>query len=140
MSSDPLFPTSLLDSVGEGMTVIDEHGRRLGTVARVHLGEPEAAPADVDQEDVGLEEVVLTPLANPGGSGTTEPSVPLVDVDEDMPEEMREELLRAGFIVVEGPDVHGIARYVSANHLVEVTGDTVRVRTAPHLRSTGAPG
>jgi hypothetical protein len=34
----PIFPTSPLESVREGMTVIDELGRGLGAIVRVRLG------------------------------------------------------------------------------------------------------
>ncbi len=87
----------LIDQVREGMTVVDVADERLGTVAYVRRGDPRAVAP---------------------ASGDDEPAVP---------EPERSELLRCGFIKIEGPDLSDTDRYVKGDRIAAVSGDTVRL-------------
>ena len=123
----PPFPTSPLERVREGMAVIDERGRRLGAVVQMRMGYPQAVTAPADPTDVSPARAVVAPVT--GGTtafGTTTP----VGLAPDLPDELRQELLRAGYIEVVGPGVSGLARYIHGDRIAEVTGDAVYLRPA----------
>jgi hypothetical protein len=46
----------------------------------------------------------------------------------DLPDEFRLELLRAGYIEVDGPGLTGVQRHLPGDHLAEVVGTTVRLQ------------
>jgi len=134
MTNNPLFPNSLLERVREGMAVVDARGTRLGTVVRMRLGYPQAVSADADQDDVRPLGVVVGPVTGgTTGFGVATPLQPLltgVDAPE-MPDEVRLELLRAGYLEIDGPGVRGLARYIHGDQIADVSGKTVRLRPLP---------
>ena len=123
-----LFPTSPLERVREGMAVIDERGRRLGAVVQMRMGYPQAVTAPADPTDVSPARAVVAPVGTGGTTafGTATP----VGLAPDLPDELRQELLRAGYIEVVGPSVRGLARYIHGDRIAEVTGDAVYLRPA----------
>jgi hypothetical protein len=138
VNTTPPFPISPLEAVREGMAVVDEHGHPLGKVARVRLGYPEAteparddAPSPADLR-VGI---ILAPLENPGGTTSFGAATPFarggVEHDPDIPDELRLELLRTGYIELDTSGLRGPARYVHGDQIAEVSGDTVRLRPLP---------
>jgi hypothetical protein len=130
MSNTSLFPVSPLESVREGMTVVDEHRHRLGTVGYVQLGYPSAVEADKAPPEGLHVGVVVAPLQASGGTTAFGAAMPFFGHgldDPELPDEFREELLRAGFIRVDGSTLHGPLRFVAGDHILEVSGDTVRV-------------
>ena len=130
MSDKSIFPVSPLESVREGMDVVDSQGRRIGTVARVRLGYPEAVTAEGEEvDDRPPVAVAASPSADniqPVAAAVPVPSEGLSD--PDLPQELREELLRAGFIEVHAPGLKGPARYIHGDEIAGISGDTVRVR------------
>jgi hypothetical protein len=131
MSSTPLFPVSPLERVREGMAVVDEHGRRLGRVASVFMGYPDAV-APTTQDDRGPVGLVIAPLENTGGTTSIGAVVPYVvrriQNDSEIPDELRLNLLRAGFIELDAPGLRGPARYIHGDEIREVADDVVRVK------------
>jgi hypothetical protein len=111
VTHNPLLPISPLESVREGMDGVDARGRRLGTVVGVRLGYPQAVATDADQPDLGPVRVVVGP-EGPGGSTSYGVATPflIAQVEPEMSDELRLELLRAGNIEVDGPEVRGLAR------------------------------
>jgi len=115
------------------MEVVDQHGRRVGTVGRVHMGYPEAVTPDEGDgvlEGVGL---VVVPAENTGGSTAYGVATPLLFTDRefdalDLPDELRAELRRTGFIELTDPRLRGPARYIHGDWITEVDGNTVRIR------------
>ena len=104
-----------IDTVREGMNVVDLSDKHIGKVVFVKLGDPEAVTQrgadDLDTPDFleGVREAFR-------GS-------------DDVPRERAEELFRVGYIEVDPPGL-GRNRYFAADEIDSVDGDTVRVSTA----------
>jgi hypothetical protein len=145
MTQDPILPTSLLERVREGMTVVDASGKHLGLVARVQQGDPQAATTRGEQPLVGDPGVIATPSTGTGGAlgvGIAAPRLGEQPLGPDVPDQLSRELFRTGFVEVDGPDLHGPARYVPGDRIAEVTGDTLRLQpigTAPPVTATVTP-
>jgi hypothetical protein len=135
VSSTPLFPVSPLERVSEGMTVVDEEGNRLGRVGRIFLGYPDAVEPSIDVLTPDALGLIVAPLENPGGTTSVGAAVPYVvrhlQNDPDLPDELRQELLRAGYIELDTPGRRGAARYIHGDQVIDVTDDVVRVRRRP---------
>src|ERR687883_119181 len=116
-NGESVFATTPLELVREGMTVIAAAGRRLGTVDRLQMGDPEGATTAGNE-----------PSPGPGGLGPLWGS----DIDGlgDVPDQLRAELRRVGFIRVDGPDLKGAERFIPGDRVAQVAGDTVRLRPA----------
>jgi len=116
--------------VREGMTVVDANGERIGPVEYVQMGDPEA---------------VTTAGEGPEPSWPIALGDALVDkFDEpDVPEPLRSQLLRYGFIKIDGPgpDFFDTDLYVRADAITEVSGDTVKlsVRKERLIKEGGSP-
>ena len=140
MRQEPVFPSSPLERVREGMTVVDESGRRLGTVARLRLGDPQAVTTRGEAPAVGDAGVIAAPATGTGGALGVGVAAPLLGdhpFGPDVPDQLTRDLLRAGFVEVDGPDLRGPARYVPGDRISEVTAETVRL--GPDPAATTAP-
>ncbi len=131
MSQASPFQPTQLELVREGMAVQDETGRRLGRVARVGMGDPQAITT---QGSVGPGDgagVIAAPLASTGGSTGLGGGAPFLgesgDVP-DVPEQLANQLRRVGFVELEDSDLEGAARYIPGDRVLDVTDDTVRVQ------------
>jgi hypothetical protein len=103
---------SLIERVYEGMRVVDSTGNDVGRVEMVKMGDPEAMTARGNR--IGPAEGI-TPL----DSDYNEPEVP---------QPIRDDLLRVGFIKVDGANLFDTDRYLRADVIEAVEGDTVRIR------------
>ena len=103
---------SLIERVYDGMRVVDVDGHDIGKVEMVKMGDPEALTARGNR--VGPATGV-TPL----DSDYNEPEVP---------QPIRDDLLRVGFIKVDGAGLFDSDRYFRADVIESVDGDTVRIR------------
>lgn len=116
-SNEAPFNTSAIERVREGMTVIDAAGETLGTVEYVQMGDPDAATTHGSTQ---------TPLGSqlPKSviSGATEP---FFGDEPEVPEPVRSQLIRHGFIKVDNPGLLGSDRYVRGDHIREVSNDKV---------------
>jgi hypothetical protein len=91
------------------MTVLDASGAQLGKIVRVHMGDPEAVSTIAG---VTVRLTVGTPV--------------WFDAElHDVPEPMRRHLLRAGFVEVEGPGMHGAERFIPGDRVSKVSGEMV---------------
>jgi|SRR6266536_5127133 len=122
MSQDPLFTSGVahaspIELVHEGMTVVDSAGKKVGTVEGLKMGDPGAATEQGNElQDQGL----LGDIAEALGGDEREP---------DVPGPIRTRLLRSGYIKVDSPGfLIETDRYVAADQIASVTGDTVRLR------------
>ncbi len=95
--------------VREGMTVRDAAGAGLGTVERVKMGDPEAITTDgnVAPQSGGFVADVLTAMFG----------------DIDVPEPKRSQLLRYGFIRVDGAGLTDTDRFVRGDKIQQVQGE-----------------
>lgn len=86
---------------------------------------------------VGL---IIAPLPNTGGTSGAGVGYPyVVDRilnDPSIPDELRLELLRAGFIELDAPGLDGPARYIDSDQVAEVAADVVRLRSVHHVPTT----
>lgn len=98
----------VINQVQEGMRVVDATGEELGNVEYIKMGDPGAATvSSATQTDPGLIQALL---------GTGEP---------DVPEPLRSRLLRFGFVKIDGKGWIDTDRYVTADLIGRVSGDTV---------------
>ena len=107
--------TSAMARVQEGMRVVDAMGEDLGKVEYLQMGNPEAVTTEGDER---------RPRDLVGGvveRAFHEESEP------DVPDPLRTELQRTGYLKIGGHGLVGKARYVSSERVSAVTGDTVRL-------------
>ena len=104
-------------AVQEGMLVVDATGENVGKVAYVKMGDPDA---------------VTTQGNEPTATGLTERLAEVVapDGEPDMPEPLRTNLLRTGFIKIKGHGLFAKDHYVSIERVRDVSGDEVRLDVA----------
>ena len=118
------FPDRIPQRINEGMTVYDRDGEVVGIVQVIYFG---AASEEAIQRVLHPEEA---PAAGEGESNWSP-----FDAD-NVPKELRARLMRQGYIVVEGPDLTGVKRYIGPEQIEgvfpqEVEGsmnDAVRLR------------
>ena len=96
--------------IREGMRVIDATGEEIGTVEVVRMGDPQAMSLGPD-------------------AGTEDRIVEWVD-EPDLPASLRARLLRTGFIKVDVKGLFKGSRYVAAEEIDSVSGDTVTLAIA----------
>jgi hypothetical protein len=105
-----------IEMVREGMTVVDSMGDKVGKVEGIKMGDPEAATEQGNElQDTGI----LGDLANAVFGDEREP---------DVPGPARARLLRSGYIKVDGGFLIETDRYVPADMIASVDGDTVHLR------------
>jgi hypothetical protein len=88
-----VFPVSPLESVREGMTIVDAQNRPLGTVTHVFPGSPNAVTTNENDLASGQVGMIIAPLENTGGTSTVGVAFPwVVDGmlnDTELPDELR---------------------------------------------------
>ena len=105
-----------IEMVRDGMTVVDSMGDKVGKVEGLKMGDPEAATEQGNElQDTGI----LGDLANAVFGDEREP---------DVPGPARARLLRSGYIKVDGGFLIETDRYVPADMIASVDGDTVHLR------------
>jgi hypothetical protein len=98
----------IINQVHHGMRVVDASGEEIGNVEDIKLGDPRAATVSpASQPDPGLIAAFF------GG------------VEPDVPEPLRSRLLRFGYVKVDGKGWIDTDRYITADKIASVTGDTV---------------
>jgi hypothetical protein len=98
----------IINQVQEGMRVVDANGEELGRVDHLRMGDPEAATVDT---------------AQPGDEGLL--GAFFGDAEPDVPEPLRSRLLRSGYVKIDGKGWLGTDRYVTADAIGNVAGETV---------------
>ncbi len=118
MKDEPVFPSQPMERVHEGMAVVDAAGKRLGTVGLFKMGDPEAVTVAGNDPSSAAVAGTGASLGSALGIASPEPRVP---------EPLRRDLLRVGFIKLDGADVPEDARYILADRVDHVSGDTVHL-------------
>ena len=104
-----------IEMVREGMTVVDSAGEKVGKVEGLKMGDSEAATDQGNElQDTGF----LGDIAEAFGGDEREP---------DVPGPARARLLRTGYIKVDGGFLIETDRYVPADRIASVQGDTVHL-------------
>lgn len=101
-----------IDQVREGMRVLDDAGEDLGKVEHVRMGDPEAVTVGAEKSREGG---IIQDIAEAFGA----------EGEPDVPEPLRSRLLRGGYFKIDGKGWIDTDRYVSSEHIANVTGDTV---------------
>lgn len=121
MPQDPLFTSnvthaSAMELVHEGMTVVDSAGEKVGTVEGLKMGDPGTTTEQGNEfQDQGF----LGDVAEVFGD----------EREPDVPGPVRARLLRTGYIKIDSPGfLIETDRYVPADQIASVSGDTVRLR------------
>jgi hypothetical protein len=110
---DPIHHMSPIEAVQEGMEVYDQAGNKVGKVEFVSMGDPEAVTTEGNE------------LREPGLIGRVGMALFGDEREPDVPDPLRAELLRMGFIKVDGPGFIGDDRYVRSDQIQSVSGDKV---------------
>jgi hypothetical protein len=116
VQSNTPFDSDPLVNVHEGMHVVDSGGREVGRVQYVQMGDPEAVTT-AGQDDRPRDDLITT-VANAVFPDEREP---------DVPEPLRSQLRRSGYIKIDGPGLLDTDRYVPSTHVSEVAEDRVRL-------------
>ena len=107
--------TSAMARVQEGMRVVDAAGEDLGKVEYLQMGDPEAVTTE------GHEHRPVDLVGRVMERALPEESEP------DVPDPLRTELQRTGYLKIGGHGIGGRARYVSSEHVSAVSSETVRL-------------
>jgi hypothetical protein len=100
MEEGEVFQPRPIDRVREGMIVVDAAGEELGIVAYVRRSGSQAVTTEATAD---------------------------TEHEPKGPEPERSELVRSGFIKVDGSVLAGAERYVKSDRIAEVSGNTVRL-------------
>lgn len=111
-------PTGLMEQIREGMRVIDADGKEVGKVDYVQMGDPQAITTEGQELDAP--DTFLDDLAGAFGA-RDEPRIP---------EPMRHEALRIGYIKIDAKGFFAADRYALATMIGAVENDAV-ILTVP---------
>jgi hypothetical protein len=103
-----------IEYVHKGMRVVDAVGDDIGTVDIVKMGDHQAATI---QGEADTYDSMTDRLATVFGW----------DNEPDLPPQLAAHLLRVGFIKIDTKGLFSKNRYVAADHIAGVSGDTVRL-------------
>jgi hypothetical protein len=108
----------LLSKIQNGMKVYDLAQHEIGTVEYVQFG-------DEDPLRPGVETASANPAqTQPNGSWLVEGLTDLFSPD-DLPETLKDRLLRYGFVRVDAPGLFNADRYIFPNQIQSVDGNRV---------------
>lgn len=124
-------PASIIEQVYEGMTVIDQDGKKLGKVEVVKMGDPQALTTqgeELEQDDSLVEQMAISIFGS----------------DMDFPKSVRDNLLIGGFIKIHGGNFLHRDRYIPADEIASVSNDTVTLlvtknQSAPEIATIAKP-
>ena len=107
---------SVLESVSEGMKVVDSRNHEIGTVEYIKMVETDPATgqpvANDIEEDDDHRETFLDLVAE-------------AFTDDEIPEEIQKRLLHDGFIRMDADGLFAADRYVLPDQIARVTSDSV---------------
>jgi hypothetical protein len=120
--SEQPHKSSLLTQIYEGMTVYDRTDQKIGTVERVYFG---AVSQEADTHGGGP-----TTAAPPGAheSSLIEDFATAIFPADQVPEPLRQRLLRHGFIRIDSTGLFAADRYVMPDQIADVSEDRVTLR------------
>ena len=123
---EPLVPDRIPQRIYEGMPVYDSQGEVVGAVSVMYFG---GASEEAIQKMLESEEA---PAAGEGDLNPFEA--------DNVPKELRARLMRQGYIVVDGPDLTGVKKYIGPEQIEGVFSQDVegRIVDAVRLRITRA--
>jgi len=119
-----------LTQIQKGMKVFDADGDEIGKVDFVHFGDPEAATTEGEEIDTDPDVLVVGGVGSgSGGAGLGGFAVaPFGRGDLDVPEPMRSQLIRTGFVQIDSKGWFTADRYAPLDAVATVSADGVRLR------------
>jgi hypothetical protein len=112
----------ILTQIYEGMTVYDRAGNKIGTVEHVYL---RGVNEEADKRGGGPETV---PSPGRGESSLIEDFAQAIFPSDQLPETLRQRLLRHGFIRIDSTGLFAADRYVMPDQIADVSDDRVTLR------------
>jgi len=125
-----VFKVPLIEQVFDGMHVVSADGKDLGKVEFVKFGDPEALTTQGNELGTGPGFIAVPFRPASGDSGTQNRGFGLPfgsGGEPDVVEPLRSQLLREGFLKIDGGDLFDTDRYVRADQIIAVTDKTVRI-------------
>lgn len=115
--SQSVWAVPPIESVREGMLVIDSAGEHIGKVEAIRMGDPEAITTE---GNVPAGQNFITEIV---AEATGQEAVPGV------PTTLRRELIRKGYIKIDAPGLEPFDHdwFAASDQIASVTGDTVRL-------------
>jgi hypothetical protein len=113
---------SILTRIYEGMTVYDRTDQKIGTVEHVYFG---AVSQEADTHGDGP---TTAPFPGEHESSLIEDFAKAVAAGDEMPEPLRQRLLRHGFMRIDSTGLFAADRYVMPDQIADVSGDRVTLR------------
>ena len=115
---------NILTEIYEGMTVYDPENAKIGTVQHVHFGD-----ATEEADELGLGPATIS---DPGRSEASllESFAKAIAPGQAVPEELRQRLLRRGFIKIDCAGILTSDRYAMADQIAHVSEDWVTLETS----------
>jgi hypothetical protein len=111
--------TTILENIKTGMRVFDQADNEIGTVDYVKL-------SDEDPTQPGVETRTVHPIQQDSNDSLVGNMLEVFSPD-DIPEELRERLLREGFVRVESDGLFHADRYILPNQIHSVNEGEVRL-------------
>ena len=108
----------------DGMAVYDPEGKKIGTVKRVYLG---AVTEAADERGLGA---ATTSAPEASESSLLEDFAKAISPTEPLPEELRQRLLRRGFIRIDCTGIFTSDRYALSDQIAQVSDDRVTLGAA----------
>ena len=112
----------LLEQVQEGMDVYDRKGDKIGEVKSLYLGSVDKA---ADELGLGPETADDPDLSS--GSNWVEALAEVFAANDELPEELRSQLLRHGFIRIDGSGLFASDYYAISDQIASVSEDRVQL-------------
>jgi hypothetical protein len=112
----------ILTQIYEGMTVYDRAGDKIGTVEHVYLG---GVSEEDDRRGGGSE---TAPSPGGGESSLIEDFARAIFPSDQLPETLRQRLLRQGFVRIDSTGLFAADRYVMPDQIADVSEDRVTLR------------
>ncbi|HEU0294872.1 MAG TPA: hypothetical protein VFR47_19170 [Anaerolineales bacterium] len=120
---EPLVPDRIPQRIYEGMPVYDHDGEVVGKVRVMYYG--------------GASEEAIQKMLESEEAGTGDASG--FDAD-NVPKELRARFMRQGYILIEGPDLTGVKRYIGPEQIEGIVTQDIegRMTDTVRLRATRA--
>jgi hypothetical protein len=118
---EPQQSSRILAKIREGMTVYDRTGNNIGTVEYVHLG---AVSEEADERGEGP---ATTSAPGRAGSSLIDDFAKAIVPSDQVPEVLRERLLRHGFIRIDSAGLFAADRYVLPGQIASVSGNRINL-------------
>jgi len=115
MHTESNMGSSMLENIHEGMHVVDATGAEIGKVQLVQMGDPEAATTAGNDRP------------RPDLMGLVGEAVLPDETEPDVPDPLRSNLRRTGYLKIDGHGLSDSDRYVPSERVREVAGDVVRL-------------